>query len=311
MKRLFDVFGTRGKWLLSAFVLVVVAVPVIFGLIIAAPSHARSQAQSAPATSPKFKYEVVSVKQNKSGNPGRWQNAPDGLTAPNVPLLTLMQQAFGIQEYQISGAPNWISSEKFDIDAKMDGAVADAFQKLSLDEQKLARQKMLQALLADRFGLTIHRETKEFQVYSLIIAKNGPKLHEANPGDTYANGIKYPNGGGGPGAITMRMSPESQTLTAQAVSIATLVRQFRAYLDRPIVDKTELAGKYDFTLTWSPDNQALPGNVPSGQPTLALPDPGGATLFTAIQEQRGLKLESGKAPIEIIVIDHVERPSEN
>jgi uncharacterized protein (TIGR03435 family) len=291
--------------------LVIVAVPICICMLASLPTRAQQQTQNTSTISPDFKYEVVSVKPNKSGNFGRTQITSDGLTMPNVSLQFLIQFAFGIQDFQFSGMPGWLNSERFDIDAKMDPAVADALQKLSPDDQKLARQKMLQALLADRFQLTIHRETRELQVYSLTVAKNGPKLHEAKSGDTYANGIKYPNGGGGPGAVMLRMGPTSQTMSAQAVPISTLVRQFVTTLRSPILDKTGLTGKYDFTLTWTPEDQMASGGVPNGQPAIAAPDPSGATLFTALQEQLGLKLESGKGPVEMIVIDHVERPSGN
>lgn len=195
----------------------------------------------------------------------------------------------------------------------MDPEVADALKKLSDDDRLIVRQHMLQALLADRFGLVFHRETRELPIYTLIIAKNGPKLHEATPGDTYPNGIKLQNGAPGAGVWTMRtVAGGSYLINAQAIALSSLLPSLAYPLGRPIVDKTGLTGKYDFTLTYSLDQSESPtASAPNGQPALAAADPTAPSLFTALQEQLGLKLESGKGPIEIIVIDHIERPSGN
>nr|HEV7952745.1 TIGR03435 family protein [Candidatus Acidoferrales bacterium] len=309
MPGVIDLRRRRAAALVSVSAFLLVASAFVFSLMGASPSFAAAQAQSAAANATEFRYEVVSIKPNRSSNGGNWQNAPDGFTGTNVPLQFLVLRAFGFQDFQLTGAPGWITSERFDIDAKMDTSVVEALQKLNPDDQKIARQRMLQTVLAERFQLTFHRESKVFQVYSLVVAKNGSKLHEAKPGDTYQNGIKYPNGGGGAGATMVRMGPTSHTLTAQAVAISSLVNQLRLESpERPVVDKTGLTGKYDFTLTYAPENvsAAVPGAAPN------IPDaPGAPSLFVALEEQLGLKLESGKAPIEIVVIDHVERPSGN
>jgi uncharacterized protein (TIGR03435 family) len=299
----------RASWFASVTGLLAVAILLAFVLTIEPPSFGKVLAQSGATSAPEFRYEVVSIKPNVSSNPGNWQNAPDGFTGTNVPLQFVVLRAFGIENFQLIGAPVWVTAERFDIDAKMDTAVADALQKLSSEEQRTARQRMLQAVLAERFQLTFHRESKVFQVYSLVIGKNGSKLHEAKSGDTYANGIKYPNGGGGAGATMMRMGPTSHTFTAQAVAISSLVNQIRLESpERPILDKTGLTGKYDFTLTYAPENTSAP--VPGASPNIPA-EPAGPTLFVALEEQLGLKLEAGKAPVEIIVIDRVERPSGN
>jgi bla regulator protein blaR1 len=305
-----DVIGRRAARRLRVVALVTFATPIVFGLLAAPPSCAQSQTASVPAR--QFTYEVVSIKPDKSGPGSRAQIAPDGYSEKYVTLKGLILRAFGLQEFQLSGATGWVESERFDIDARMDTATADALQKLDVDDQRTARQQMLQAVLADRFQLTFHRESKVFQVYSLVVAKNGSKLHEAKPGDTYPNGIKYPNGGGGAGATMMRLGPTSHTLTAQAAPISSLLNALRAEsMERPLLDKTGLTGKYDFTLTWAPENVsvAVPGGAASSQGVPG--DPAAPSLFVALEEQLGLKLESGKAPIEIIVIDRAERPSGN
>jgi uncharacterized protein (TIGR03435 family) len=319
-----DVFGIRKKLSLGAAAFAIVPLTASsLDVAFAARSHAQSQPQNSSAI--KFEYDVVSVKPSNPGNGGRGSpppfpdvQPPDGFNATNASLMLLIRTAFGtFEEYRLSGAPNWISSEQFDINAKMDGPIADALQKLSPDDRELARQQMLQALLADRFRLTFHRDFKEFSNYSLVVAKNGPKLHEAKPGDTYANGAKGLDGLPiGSGAIRMSREiegPQSITihLTGQAVLLAKLAQFLTRVTGRPVVDKTGLTGAYDFTVRFSPDDsqlQASPAGAPNGAPP-APPDNG--PLFAAIQQQLGLKLEPGKGPVEVIVIDHVERPSGN
>ena len=173
---------------------------------------------------------------------------------------------------------------------------------------------MLQALLANRFKLAVHRETKDLPGYALVVAKNGPKLHDAKPGDTYPNGIKGPDGQ--PGQGLMIMGGLGGPLTGQGINIENLVRVLSQQLGRTILDETGLTGKYDFTLKWTPDDRAGPisaANQGGGSRSDDAPssDSSGPSIFTAIQEQLGLKLESRKVPVEMLVIDHVEAPSEN
>jgi uncharacterized protein (TIGR03435 family) len=174
----------------------------------------------------------------------------------------------------------------------------------------------MQALLADRLKLKLSHDSKELPVYALVVAKNGPKLQEAKPGDTYPNGIKAPDGKPAGGAGMMRMGPGQ--LTGQGLPMESLAQLLSEQLGRTVLDKTGLKGKYDFTMTWTPDpNEGMmrmgPGPGPGGPPNndAALPDSSGPSLFTAIQEQLGLKLDSTKGPVDILVVDHVEKPSEN
>jgi uncharacterized protein (TIGR03435 family) len=154
-----------------------------------------------------------------------------------------------------------------------------------------------------------HRENREMQVYTLVIAKNGSKLHEAKPGDTYPNGIKLATGPGGAGVMMMRGGPGgSFTITAQGVPLSSFIPQLSGNSGRPIRDKTGLTGIYDFTLTYSLDQNAS-ASPPNGQPPPT--DATAPSIFTAIQEQLGLKLEPGKGPVEVIVIDRAEKPSGN
>jgi len=239
----------------------------------------------------------------------------DGYLATNVPLLMLVQSAYGIFDTdRISGTPTWLGSDRFDVDAKMESAVADELKKLSPSDRNVARQRMLQRLLADRFKLTLHHDTKDLPTYLLVVAKNGPKLQESKPGDTYANGFNDGVGRGGAGTIQLK---GRGGLVGQAAQISQLADMLSWLMGHQVMDKTGLTGKYDFTLEWRPDENEGPSTLNSsgvasnGQVSLAPPDANGPSLFTAVQDQIGLKLESKKSPVEIIVIDHVERPSGN
>ncbi len=281
----------RRRLLLSAAGLLAVAVPIVSGLADATQTHAQSQAQNTAATEPG--YEVASVKPNKAGSDqSRLIFPPDGMAATNVTLQMFIRAAYGVQDYEISGAPSWLKSEKYDIEAKMNGSVADELQKLSPDQRTLKRNRMLQVLVAERFKLSLHRETKELPVYALVIATSGPKLHEAKHS-------------------VMRLGRGE--LTSQGVGIALLARALSRQLGRPVLDKTGLPGYYEFTLRWTPDESqtfiGFDGTIISDN--ARPPDSSWPSVFAAVQEQLGLKLESQKGPVEILVIDHVERPSEN
>jgi uncharacterized protein (TIGR03435 family) len=261
-------------------------------------------------------YDVASIRPSRIGSGGMisWYYLPDGLSAKNVTLQVLIQSAYGVEDYQISAAVKWLGTETFNVEAKVDNSVADKLRGLTAEQRSVEEQPMLQALLADRCKLQLHRETKELPVYALIVAKDGPKIQEAKPGDTYPNGIKGLDGIGRPGVTQFGWG----LLRGQGVSMANLARKLssRGNLGRPVVDKTGLTGKYDYTLKWTPDQGRSPmfKGPESGQQGVddrPSPESSAPSLFPAIQEQLGLKLESTKAPVEILVIDHVEKPSEN
>jgi uncharacterized protein (TIGR03435 family) len=259
-------------------------------------------------------YDVVSIKPAKSGGAagsGLFGNGieytADGLRA-NATVMSLIQSAYGVDADRISGAQGWITSEKFSIDAQMESSLADEINKLSTVERDSVRQRMLQALLADRFKLTVRKESKELPVYELAIAKSGLKIQEARPGDTYADGIKGGNGKGLGGDLMVGFGTTGN-VRAQGIEIGTFVQGLSRYLKRPVVDKTGLTGRYDFTLHYAPD--AKPTAPGGGTSDDVASDPAGPSLFTAIQEQLGLKLEAKKDPLATVVIEHVERPSGN
>jgi uncharacterized protein (TIGR03435 family) len=312
MQRLGNIPRSNRNALSRSTGLGIVTALATIGLLCAPSSNSHAQTQSTTTPPPTYEYEVISVKPCKPGITGGYtMNTPDGYTAKGMTLIILVDYAYGIMDDErLAGAPGWISSERFDVDAKMDDSVAEALQKMSKDERVLARQQMLQALLADRFKLTVHRETKELSAYLLLIAKNGPKLKAAKPGDTYTNGLKGADGRALSNAVRLEMSPGGLTLTGQAVSFDYLARTLSQQLRRIVVDKTGITGVYDFSLHFTPEQAGLQADPEDPSPP-AYADMSGPSLFTAVQEQLGLKLESAKSPIEVIVIDHVERPSGN
>jgi uncharacterized protein (TIGR03435 family) len=280
-----------------------VAVSISFGQIIATKTEAptANPAAAIPA------FEVASIKPDKSaGNgPVMLRFTPNGFIATNIPLKMLIREAYGVEENQILGAPSWLNSHSYDIEAKVDSAAMDDLRKLSLDQRRL----MFRPLLAERFGLKTHRETKELPVFELMIAKNGPKFHEAKPGDTYPNGVKGPDGHSGPGMIWI----QDGKLTCQAIPMSGFTRILSDRLGHNVFDKTGLTGNYDFTMQWPPEDESAgtPPAPPGSQEGAPPAEATGPSIYTVIQEQLGLKLESHKAPVEVLVIDHIDPPSEN
>lgn len=322
MKKRVDSFGSHINQVLSAALLVVVAASCVVGLASATSSRVQGaqqlQTQSNSAAAPTYEYDVVSIKPSRPDTGGGimvgMRDTPDGFAATNVPLLFLVQSAYGVNRYQISGAPSWFNSDRYDVEAKMGSSTAEALQKMSQEERIIARRKMLQVVLADRAKLIIHRDTKELPIYSLVVTKNGPKLQVSKPVAPSANGVNGPDGSGRGGGMSMGSEDGYSIATFQAYPVANLVGWLSGNLRSPVQDKTGLTGNYDFKIRWMPDRnraQAPSADATNSQPPIVPLDTSGPTLLEALQDQLGLKLESGKGPVEIIVIDHVERPSAN
>jgi uncharacterized protein (TIGR03435 family) len=243
-------------------------------------------ASAQKETSPSF--DVASVKVNPSGG-GRshiWSAANEGsFKTQNVSLKGLLQFAYGLPETQILGVSGMIADKTFDIEAKVDDATDAAIHKLSTDEGKLKKQQMVQMLLAERFKLMCHMETRELPIYALVVVKGGPKLKPAK-----SDGLLI---GGSYGK-----------LTAEGLTVEGLARELAKSVGRVVVDKTGIPGKFDITLSWTPDEgPARLNGVPIADPPPA--------IFTAIQEQLGLKFEPQKGPVQVVVVDHVAMPTQN
>jgi uncharacterized protein (TIGR03435 family) len=258
----------------------------------------------AQPAAPRPEFEVASIKTGPPGARG-WAIVPfpgGRLQGKNVSLKRLIAMAYSVTDNQVFGDVNWLTSEGFDFEAKASGPA-------TVPELRL----MVQSLLDDRFKLKIHRETRELPIYSLVLARTGEKLGpglvEAPNGDCGVSvtpqapppkGVVVPNTPcGGVGA-----NPSG--IHGQRARIAQLADRLSTMLGRPVLDETGLRGSYDIALTLTPD--ARPPEPPAGA-TAA--DPTGPSLFTAIQEQLGLKLQGGKGPVDVIVIDAVEKPSAN
>jgi uncharacterized protein (TIGR03435 family) len=268
------------------------------------PMFAQAAAASAKAPS----YDVVSIKPTDPDRSNSWMGVPeDGFSAGGASVETLMINAYNLKWFDlISGVPGPVDSARFDVEAKLDEETVAALKKLPNEERQAQRRLMMQAMLADRFKLKIHHENKEVPIYLLVIAKGGFKLKEADPKNTYPNGIKGPDGLSHPGAMTMNYG----NLTAQAIPMSNLALNLTGMAHRIVEDKTGLTGKYDVTLRWTPeDDRATP--LSDGRQDAAPAKESEPSIFTALQEQLGLKLESAREPVDTIVVDHVEMPSEN
>ena len=285
------------------------------------PRVPRLQAQDADPDA-NATFEVASVKANKSGDNRIGIGFQPGgrFRATNVPLRELISAAYGTPQplpvFQITGGPKWIESDRFDIVAKAPGDPQPG-----PNGPPTAMFAMLRTLLADRFQLILHRESKEMAIYALVPAradgKLGPQLKPAAtdcaammaaargrgaPPPPPAPGERMPCG--------MRMFPGN--LSGGSSSMVQLTNVLARFVSRTVVDQTGLAGNYDLDLQWTPDQMPQGrGDPPPGAPALPAIDPNGPSIFTAVQEQLGLKLESTKGPVSVVVIDRVEHPTED
>jgi uncharacterized protein (TIGR03435 family) len=225
-------------------------------------------------------FEVASIKPAKPGNRERGivTNPGGRLDAKASTLKALVQFAYNVRPPQLAGGPNWFDVDRYDIAAKADGAAKP-------DQLRL----MLQTLLADRFKLKVHRETKEMPVYALVAGRNEPKLRQVEAG----NGPLLTGAGRG-------------QVTCERVSMQVFTRFLSQQVGRTVLDRTNLKGNFDFTLKWVPEERQSMAESPE-----VVNHADGPSIFTAVQEQLNLKLEATKGPVEIITVDHAEKPSEN
>jgi len=246
---------------------------IALGIFLAAiPHFARTQV---------LVFDAATVKPNNSGSGSSSTESTNGLLRiTNQTLLRMIQYAYNVRDFQISGGPAWVRSDRYDVTAKPEGSVRDQQMK-----------QMLQSLLAERFQLQFHRQTQEGPIYALLIGKNGPKLRPASESDNTG--------------ISSNSTAVRTTMKGTHVTMDELAAGLGNRVGRPVVDKTGLSGKFDFELSWVADLTLATGT----------PDPGadvsGPSIFTALQEQLGLRLDSQKGPIEMLLIDRAEKPAEN
>jgi len=298
------------KSALTIAVVVAFASPILVGLIGAPSIRAQSAARQ--------EFEVISIKPDRSESGNVAVNYEGGrFTVRNFSLKRLINNAYSPRK--IVGDPSWLSSEKYDIDAKVEDSLAEKLRKLPIDQQFAQVMLMLQSALEDRFQLKVSHESQELPVYVLVVAKGGPKLTPttlppfdpeqpgAANGNTRVNGYSAP---GTRGSIMPEYGHLIVTGQPVAVILGTLTRELGGQI---VLDQTGLKGEYDFTLNWTPGSEFPTSTADSGQDsgTAPLPDPSGTSIFTALKEQLGLKLEVKKAPVDVLVITHVERLSGN
>lgn len=263
-------------------------IPEILAVAIALSSGGMQTQLQAPR--PKFDaFEVATIKPVDPGpKAGRYiiMQGQDAFVAKNYTLSLLIAAAYDLNPRMVLGGPSWVESAKYDILARTPGEVRPTHEE---------QMKMLRGLLADRFKLSFHRQEKVFSIYELEVDKSGEKM-KASAAAADA-----------PPSVISTVYPQHILMPARNVTMGDFVSILqRAVLDRPVVDKTGLTGRYDFDLTWAPDESQFGGEIP--------PVPADATslpLFTAMQEQLGLRLEATRGPAEALVIDGVEQPSAN
>ena len=310
-------------WLLSAAVSMCAMAQVGAQSDSARPAAPAST--DVPANIPK--YEVATIKPSPASSEGmlRFMFTPDGTEISGVPLQMIVREAFHVEDDRIAGLPGWAKTDRFDIQAKVAPEDAPKLEKLKMEQ----RVSMLVPVLEERFNLKYHHEMRELPSYALVVANGGPKLKQSSVPDLPPDGNPPPAGdhdhmttGGPGGAAKLGPGPNPHQghfvrmmgpghIEATGVDLQPLVRTLSQSLGRTVVDKTGLSGNYDYALNWTPDNgppPALKGAPPGDE---SLPDPVGPSLFTALQEQLGLKLESAKGMVDVIVIDHIEPPSPN
>jgi bla regulator protein BlaR1 len=253
-------------------------------LAIGGPVHAQAAATptAVPDTKPLPEFDVSTIKPNNTGSGSIRISVNDGLLqATNVQMKGMLELAFDVRQDSIFGLPHSVEASHYDIVAKVVDADPKVLEKLTREQ----RGDMVRHLLKDRFKLKWHREIRTLPVLELVAMKSGSKLTPSTSQSDDTN-----------------MNTSNSTLTATHVSMDDLARFLANQTHNPVVDKTGLAGKYDLQLKWRREEQS----AQSGATDDPLP-----TLYTAIQEQLGLKLESGKGPVNVLVIDHIEEPTEN
>jgi uncharacterized protein (TIGR03435 family) len=279
-----DVSGNDhgGLTLLVAGALIAVSGLFASGQTSSVPTSATSPAIAASSQQMPA-YEVATIKP--------WDGSGFAM-----PLRIYIQMAFGIPPNRMGSVigPDWINNARYVIQGKAPDSIRDAMRTMTSAEGAKENQQMKQSLLAERFQLKAHFETREMTEYQLIVAKGGLKLKEST--DTTRRWIL----------------PGGSAIEAQAVPISALVGVLEQVSDiggRAVVDKTGLSAVYDISLKWTPmDAAALPGGGSGAAPSV---DEEGGSLFTALREQLGLKLLSARGPVQVLVIDHIERPTAN
>ncbi|MBI2686544.1 MAG: TIGR03435 family protein [Acidobacteria bacterium] len=259
------------KVMLACAVAVAISVPFTVGIV---------QAQG------QLSFDTASIRPSEPGQQNsRFNIVPGGgLNVSNVPVRNMIEIAYGVRSSQVMGGPSWLESSRYDIIARMDKADGPSDFASMSDADRNANEQRLQqrtrALLEDRFKLVVRRETREMPLLALTVAKGGLKMKPLPQDDKRPPNIRMNRG----------------SLTAQRAPLSRFAQSLSHLVGQTVVDQTGIAGEFDFAMKWSPDNA---------------PDADGPSIYTAIQDQLGLRLESKKGPVEVIVIESIEKPTEN
>jgi uncharacterized protein (TIGR03435 family) len=271
---------------------VLLSASIVVGLI-AASSAAQNER----------KFDVTSVKRNNSGDDGvSMTPTPTGIAWNNATLLMMMRQAYRVQDFQIVDGPSWLNTARFDVVAKADASVSQ--QDLRL---------MLRALLVERFRLAVHNETRQLPVYALVLARSdgkfGPQFRAPSdcvpPLQNQSTSPQINQRTNSPPQCDNKVLPGN--MSSRGVTMLALTVNLSVFVGRTVIDRTGFTGMFDYDLRWTPD--LPPQSRGTSPPGGSAADPNRPSLFTAVQEQLGLKLESTKGPVNVLIVDHVELPT--
>jgi uncharacterized protein (TIGR03435 family) len=245
------------------------------------------------AQAPRPSFDVASIKRNTAEPNGvTFAAMPGGrLTVVNNPISNVINNAYGIANYQLIGVPDWVQSERYDIEAK--GAETSGQRDVML---------MVQSLLADRFAMKAHFETRESAAYILTVAKGGSKLHILNPEDCVPHDSTKPDALSVPnvcGNNLQNLRGQVAVWRATHISMRGVTGLLSRVLRGPVIDRTDIKGSFDINLQWTDD--LAPTETPDAPPALS----------SALRETLGLELKSGRGPVEVLVVEHIERPTSN
>jgi uncharacterized protein (TIGR03435 family) len=258
------------------------------------------------ADAPLPSFDVATIRPSKADSLRTVRSASE-LQMLDVTARYLMEQAYNIpwtngSKDRIRGGPGWIDSDPYDVDAKIAPEAAATLEQMPEEQRRRQMNLRLQALLADRLKLKLHFETRQEPIFAIVTGKNGSKLTPAAPSADNQLGQ----------GISVRYNAQSAQMTAKGATLANLANWLTGYSEmggQTVVDQTGLTQRYDFVLNWTPERSFANGQQ-GGEPESPA-DTGGPALFTALQEQLGLRLVNTKGPVEIIVVDSIERPTEN
>ncbi|MGB7266478.1 MAG: M56 family metallopeptidase [Terracidiphilus sp.] len=282
-------------------------VPLMLGLVRAQNGSANSAglAEAPHGTMKLPKFDVVSIKPyGPSQMMIRIDTKPDGISVSGMPMHMIVREAFGVTNDRLLGEPDWVNAERYDIDAKV--APEDVPKLKGLTPQQ--RWEMLLPVLVERCGLKFHHETRNLTVYTLVVAKGGPKLTPSTlAGDSTKVAPERHQS-----SMGLSVGDKGMTLSAHGASIESIARWISLQIGSTVVDKTGLTGTYDYRLEFAPDESmrgvVLPHGAGGDSPP---PEADGPSIFTALQEQLGLKLVAEKQSVDVVVIDGMERPTAN